>query len=688
MKKMIAGLMAATLFIIPVTQTFAQANKDAVKDTVKEKAQQLASEIVSNYGVSGLQYAILDEGAVTLSDNAGVYDKATKAPITKDTMLGIGSVSKMYVTAAAMMLADSKQIDIDKPLTTYIKDFKMADDRYKQITPRMLMNHSAGLYGSHYENGMLFGDNDTSNHDKLLLRLQTERLKSAPGEYSVYSNDGFQLLEQLVERVSGLSYTEFIEQRIAKPLNLSSTKTPLDSFDRTRLAKTYFPTMNQAMPVENANVIGTGGVYSTAEELNQFAEVLIGNRTDILSAQSAKAMQSHEYKKGIWVSDESNTFNYGLGWDAVSLAPFDDYGITALSKGGDTMMYHAALISLPEHNISIAVLSSGGSSLYNSVFATNVLLEYLKAEDIIPDILPDKSFEPSVKVDMPAEQLAYSGFYGTVGSTMNIAIEDGEIDLPALLGGFIPAQKYVYTGNGQFKNQEGNITLSFEQQTNGKTYLKLNSYLNFPGVGQTLMVVYSYQKLDPNPLTQATKQAWENRNGKSYYPLNEKITSIFYLLQSYFVKTVSVNTEYGYASGTKIVDENTAVNVAEIPVMDGRDAFDLNFYTLKNKEYLMIDGSSYIREDAVEPIFSGKSSVSTIPSSGHAVWFKIDKKSADKMMTVDVPASGGFAVYDAAGMIVNFSIASNENSVKLPKDGLIVFGGQAGDSFTIHLKKQ
>ncbi|KQO14727.1 serine hydrolase domain-containing protein [Paenibacillus sp. Leaf72] len=688
MKKMIAGLMAAALFIIPVTQTFAQANKGAALDTVKEKAELLASEIVSNYGVSGLQYAIMDEGAVALSDSAGVDDKATKSPITKDTMLGIGSVSKMYVTAAAMMLADAKQIDIDKPLTTYIKDFKMADERYKQITPRMLMNHSAGLYGSHYESSMLFGDNDTSNHDKLLLRLQSERLKSAPGEYSVYSNDGFQLLEQLVERVSGLSYTEFIAQRIAKPLNLSATKTPLDSFDRTRLAKTYFPTMNQAMPVENANVIGTGGIYSTAEELSKFADVLIGNYPDILSAQSAEAMQSHEYKKGIWVSDESNTFNYGLGWDAVSLAPFDDYGITALSKGGDTMMYHAALIALPEHHISIAVLSSGGSSLYNSVFATNVLLEYLKAEDIIPDIQQGKTFEPSVKVDMPADLLAYSGFYGTVGSTLDIAIEDGELALPALMGGIIPEQKYVYTGNGQFKNKEGSITLSFDEQSNGKTYLKLSSYLDFPGIGQTLMVVYSYQKLDPNPLTPATKQAWETRNGKSYYPLNEKITSIFYLLQPYFVKKIAVNTEYGYASGTKIVDENTAVNAVEIPVTDGRDAFDLNFYSVKNKEYLMIDGSSFIREDAIAPLFSGKLSVSTIPPSGHAVWYKIDKKSANKKMTVDVPAGSGFAVYDAAGMIVNFSIASLEKSVTLPKDGLIVFGGKAGDSFKIDLKKQ
>lgn len=69
----------------------------------------------------------------------------------------------------------------------------------------MLMNHSSGLYGSHYGNSILFDDEDTRNHDELLIKLQAERLKSKPGEYSVYCIDGFQLLEILVERVSGLS---------------------------------------------------------------------------------------------------------------------------------------------------------------------------------------------------------------------------------------------------------------------------------------------------------------------------------------------------------------------------------------------------------------------------------------------------------------------------------------------------
>ena len=681
MKKIISVCIAAMLFLIPMPQTSAQDNKVSLK----AKAQSLASEIVVNYGVSGLQYAIMDHGSIVLSDSAGVYDKATNKPITKDTMFGIGSVSKMHVSAATMILADSKKVDIDQPLTMYIKDFKMADERYKEITPRMLMNHSSGLYGTHYGNSILFDDNDTQNHDELLIRLQSENLKSDPGEYSVYCNDGFQLLEILVERVSGLSYSEFLEKYISNPLNLNSTKTPLDDFDRQKLAKTYFPTMDHALPVENSNVIGAGGIYSTAEELTKFADVLIGNRTDILSEQSVKSMQSHEYKKGLWVAEETNAFNYGLGWDAVRLAPFNDYGITALNKGGDTVMYHADLTAIPEYNISIAVLSSGGSSIYNSIFTNNVLLEYLKDKGIIKDILPNKTFESPVKVKMPSDLIAYSGLYGMVGETMSVEIQNGEIDLIGLIGGLVPQQKYVYTGNEQFKSSDGSAVISFEQQKNGITYLKLSAYLDFPGVGQLLMVTYEYQMLDLNPLKDATKKAWESRNGKNYYALDEKITSIFYLASEILTKNISVDLESGYAIGTKIVDENKAVNVAEIPIMNGRDAFDLNFYKEGHTEYLVIDGFSYISEDAVKPIYGGKSSICTIQSKGHAIWMKIDDESANKTMTVDIPEGGGFAVYDAEGTPVNFSIASKNNTVVLPEGGLIVFSGNVGGLFKINL---
>ncbi|PZD96643.1 serine hydrolase [Paenibacillus sambharensis] len=685
-KRRTLTVMAALLLVLPVAEVGAQASKGEAEDLTIRVAQEMAETLVDDYGVTGVQYAIRDEGTIVLSGGFGVNEAGNKKSVSKDAMFGIGSVSKMYVTAAAMMLADTGKVDIDQPLTTYIPDFKMADDRYKQITPRMLMNHSAGLYGSHYKNGILFDDNDTENYDRLLENLRTDKLKSEPGEYSVYANDGFQLLQLLVERVSRMPYSDFLEQKVSAPLGLTSTKTPLDEFNRGRLYPGRFPSLPGKLPAENANILGTGGLYSTAEEVTLFADVLMGNRPDLLSEASVSAMQQPEYRKGIWVKDERNIFGYGLGWDSVDLAPFGDYGIKAVTKGGDTLIYHSALIALPDNDVSIALLSSGGSSLYNTAAATNILLTYLKETGDIPAIHPDVTFTPPVQEAMPDSLKAYSGLYGTAGSTLRITIDNGEVALPGMLGGIIPGQTFVYTGEGEFTGKDGRTVISFDEQANGHTYARVKSVLEFPGLGQSVLAYYEWQKLEKNPLARPVAKAWKKRDGKTYYAVDEKINSAFYLSPAVLMKTISFDEQGGYANGTKIVDESHAVNAVEIPVMNGRDVTDLRFFSKYDVEYLQADGRIYIGEGAVKPICEGAVSFVTIPASGHARWFKIGEGAAGQTMKVHVPKHGGFAVYDANGMPVNISAVTSTNTAILPEDGLIVFGGRAGDILKITLK--
>lgn len=687
LKRMGVAVMAALLLALPAAEGMARAGGAAEGGLAGKEAQEMAEALIDGYGVNSVQYAIRDEGKIVLSGGLGVTEDGSNEPVSKDTIFGIGSVSKMYVTAAAMMLADAGKVDIDRPLTDYISDFKMADERYKRITTRMLMNHSAGLYGSHYKNSMLLGDNDTENYDTLLENLRSERLKSDPGEYSVYANDGFQLLQLLVERVSGMSYSEFLARNVSGPLELTSTKTPLDVFDWDRLAPTRFPGIQGELPPENANIVGTGGIYSTAEELTLFSEVLTGERPKLLSKASASAMQNPEYRKGVWVEDETNTFGYGLGWDSVDLAPFGDYGIKAVTKGGDTIVYHSALIALPEEDVSIALLTSGGSSVMNTAAASNILLEYLKETGDIAGILPDKTFEAPVKTDMPAGLQAYSGLYGNVGSTLRVTVENGEVELPELLSGMIPAQTYVYTGEGEFTGGDGRTVISFDEQTNGHTYIRIRANLEYSGLGQTVMAYYEYQKLEENPLGKSVAVAWTEREGRIYYALDEKINSLFYLAPSVLTKTITLDAEGGYANGTKITDEDHAVNAAEIPVMNGRDAFDLDFFRQDGTEYLRAGGWTYIAETAVAPISGYASSLVTIPGTGYARWYKIGAAAAGQTITVDLPQSGGFAVYNAEGALVNFSVASGTKTALLPENGLIVFGGQAGDVFKIALTR-
>lgn len=147
-------------------------SKDDYAQT-KAVADQKASILTYGYGCTSVQYALIDNGKIVLSGNSGVYSKEDNKAVTADNMYGIASISKMFVTTAVMKLVDKGIINLDDPVTKHIRDFKMADDRYKKITVRMLLNHSSGLMGSSFSNAILFGDNDSYAHDTLLKQLET-----------------------------------------------------------------------------------------------------------------------------------------------------------------------------------------------------------------------------------------------------------------------------------------------------------------------------------------------------------------------------------------------------------------------------------------------------------------------------------------------------------------------------------
>ena len=83
----------------------------------------------------------------------------------------VGSVSKSYVATCIMQLVDQGKVELDTPVTEYIPEFTMADERYKDITVRMLMNHTSGIMGSTYSNESLYEDYDENYKDEVLANL-------------------------------------------------------------------------------------------------------------------------------------------------------------------------------------------------------------------------------------------------------------------------------------------------------------------------------------------------------------------------------------------------------------------------------------------------------------------------------------------------------------------------------------
>ncbi|WP_436836480.1 serine hydrolase domain-containing protein [Paenibacillus tritici] len=657
---------------------------EATKNTMMDKAKLLTE----TYGTTSLQYALMDNGKIVVSGQTGKNDMNGKVPLTSNTVYGIGSTSKIMLTAAVMKLVDEGKVDLDLPVVNYIPDFTMKDNRYKQITPRMLLNHSSGLLGTSSNNAALYGDNDTYLHDMFVEQLANQRLKADPGAYSVYSNDGFTLAEILVERVSGIGYTAFIHKYFTGPLDMTHTTTPQDALDPADMAGVYSPLYKGQLPKENYNIIGTGGLYSTAEDLVKFSRIFTGEVNGILSSTSVEAMAQEEYKRGMWSEDSDTFMSYGLGWDTVNMFPFNEYGIKAVMKGGDTLSYQSSFVVLPEHNMAAAVTSSGGTSLTNQFIANELLLSALEEKNLIPERKPEKSFGVPVKTDMPKELSKYEGMYGGNNSVMKIKISPaGQMTVSTPTAPSNPAQEYTYTADGTFVNEDGTGKLKFVVEKNGHTYLWSRSYISIPELGQLAFSEYKAEKLEANELSKEIDAVWNKRDGTKYYLLNEKSTSMVYLSGT-SILPIQLNKENpGYMINNKILGANEAANLLQIPGTAGRDTMDIHFSKKDGGEYLKASGYVYASEELVKPIYSGKQSVTTIQTDGYARWFSVPAAVKGKVMTVKIPAKGGFAVYDQTGICMNHSVVSGKNEVVLPENGRIVFAGEAGSRFEIVLKK-
>ena len=327
------ALVLALLLAVSLAVPAAAAETETAAEDLQTLADTAASYAAQYGGAQSLQYALWQDGEIVLTGEAGTFSRSENRLMTGDELYGIGSVSKIYTTVAVMQLAEDGKVSLDAPMTQYLPDFKMADERYKDITVRMLLNHSSGILGTGLSDAMLFGEASTRAHDTLLEKLSTQRLAADPGAFSVYCNDGFTLAELVVEAVSGMDFDAYVRQAILEPAGLEDTWFPGEDFDQSLLAKTYLTAEDtRALPNETVGIHGTGGIYASASDLAAFGGQ-VWCTDAVLNQESRTAALADEYARGLWPEDDEDVVSYGLGWDSVHWYPFAYSGIQAAAKG-------------------------------------------------------------------------------------------------------------------------------------------------------------------------------------------------------------------------------------------------------------------------------------------------------------------------------------------------------------------
>jgi len=178
---------------------------------------------ISHQGVAGLAIGIVKDDHLVYANGFGLKTLDRKGdPVTPESLFHVASITKTFVATSVMQLVDQGKVDLDATLVGYLPYFRMADDRYKQITIRHLLTHTSGIPDvvdyewdkPQYDPGAL------ERYVRSLSRLD---LLFAPGTQFEYSNNGYEVLGDLIAKVSGESFEDYVQRHILTPLRMTKS---------------------------------------------------------------------------------------------------------------------------------------------------------------------------------------------------------------------------------------------------------------------------------------------------------------------------------------------------------------------------------------------------------------------------------------------------------------------------------
>lgn len=623
---------------------------------------------------------------------------------SQDRIYCIASVSKMYSALAVMQLVDEGKVELDAPVTKYLPDFRMNDERYKDITVRMLMNHTSGISMGLMTNHYLYDDVDSFVHDNTFDIVSRQRFKSAPGEYACYNNMGFELMEHIVENVSGMSFTDYVRNNIASKIGADHTGTAWSLYAGDT-GDTQVSLYHGSLPIEYPYEMaaGTGGIYATASDVANFGSAFFtGN--DVLLSDDAKTQMSARW------NDDTKYESYGLGWDFVEQVKYEKENIKVMGKGGDVPYMHSFLLVAPDEQISTAVLTAGNDSgsQYAGLMAfalMDVVLE--ERGKAVSDLTPP---EPKITDTIPDHYKKYEGLYCIGGlyddGICRITFDDTTMYKEDLGTDNSSPGRYRYTGDGGFVrvNDSGKMTSDREivyfEEKDGGIYIRTDMLTVYPGLGiyrglgNAADSMYTGEKMEENPISDSVQKSWDELSQTFFVIYNEKWTSQDY--ESPFYRVVTDEEFPGYilvknsvgARAEKLTDEDHAVFFTTIPSSANRDLFDIEITRqtyADGTSAASLDLSDGARCRSVDSLPMFTADISEIPlHSSEAAWYRIGEDMSGKSIAVERPDNSAVLVYNKfRELLYSTHVKDAASTIDLPPDGYIAFIGETGDSVKI-----
>lgn len=350
---------------------------------------------------------LLQQGDRTLYRAAfGVSDLSVGTPLQPADLLRIGSITKLFTALAVLQLAKTGHVKLEDSIERYLRDF---NDGGTPVTVLQLLGHTAGL-GNYTELPAFRERAETGvTPAELLAMCAGTPRQAAPGAKYLYSNTGYALLGAMVERISGLSFADYVARYIATPLNLAdtamegherSTKRLIAGHGRRRADGT-----RTRVPQVHTSLRGaSGGLVSTVDDLARFA---------IKASSLMDAARWTEMQRPVLLNDGSSA-PQAIGWQR---RPF--LGRERLEHGGATPGFVGHLLWLPSQGVvAVALLNESAGRQPGPGFLTEQLASVALGERV----------EQLQTITMDVARLGLLvGRYGTEQPDWEIGIYEGQL---------------------------------------------------------------------------------------------------------------------------------------------------------------------------------------------------------------------------------------------------------------------
>jgi CubicO group peptidase (beta-lactamase class C family) len=365
------------LLILFTCNSFAQISEKQVDELVENT--------LKSFNVPGIAVAIVKDGKIVLSKGYGIKSILTNEKVDANTLFGIASNSKAFTTAALAMLVDEKKLNWDDKVIEYIPEFKMYNDYVtNEFTIRDLVTHRSGL-GLGAGDLMIWPDGSDFKAIDIIRNLQYLKPVSAFRTKYDYDNLLYIVAGEVIEKASGITWCDFIEERILKPLEMkSSAASYLRLKDTTNIIAPHVPTDGTLKVIsryKNQTFDAAAGIYSSVNDLSKWMIMQLQNGK--YGPENKYQLFSNKEQNEMWrlqtiipvnTKPPYNTHfsGYGLGW---FLSDVKGYKQVTHTGGLEGIVTQTTLF--PELNLGIVVLTNQQSGAAFTAITKTIKDSYL-----------------------------------------------------------------------------------------------------------------------------------------------------------------------------------------------------------------------------------------------------------------------------------------------------------------------